>query len=110
MGFFATHVVPTVLYVLKKLTFPLSLFAMLAPAPQDVVDKNVDAMAAAANKSQARLPRALNQMVGTWKLQEKINVDQFMAGLGIKGPLRAALRLAGQQPATQQQLRSLRAS
>ena len=49
MGFFATHVVPTVLYVLKKLTFPLSLFAMLAPAPQDVVDKNVDAMAAAAN-------------------------------------------------------------
>jgi hypothetical protein len=97
MGFFATHVVPTVLYVLKKLTFPLSLFAMLAPAPQDVVDKNVDAMAAAANKSQARLPRALNQMVGTWKLQEKINVDQFMAGLGIKGPLRAALRLAGQQ-------------
>ena len=97
MGFFATHVVPTVLYVLKKLTFPLSLFAMLAPAPQEVVDKNVDAMAAAANKSQARLPRALNQMVGTWKLQEKINVDQFMAGLGIKGPLRAALRLAGQQ-------------
>ena len=43
MGFFATHVVPTVLYVLKKLTFPLSLFAMLAPAPQEVVDKDVDA-------------------------------------------------------------------
>ena len=53
MGLFFNHVVPALFYVLKKLTFPLSLFAMLAPAPQDVVDKNVDAMAAAANKSQS---------------------------------------------------------
>ena len=36
-------------------------------------------------------------MVGTWKLQEKINVDQFMAGLGINRAKRAALRLAGQE-------------
>ena len=43
------------------------------------------------------MPGALQQMVGTWKLQEKLNVDKFMDGLGIKGPLRAALRVAGQK-------------
>lgn len=86
----------TLFWMLQKLTYPLSLFAIFAPPPQSI-DKNVGLGMSEANRTQARLPRALNQMVGTWKLQEKINVDQFMAGLGIKGPLRAALRLAGQQ-------------
>lgn len=96
MGLFSSHVIPAMLYVIRKLTFPLSLFSFFAPTASNEKILTTDSPSPT-NESQPRLPRALNQMVGTWKLQEKINVDQFMAGLGIKGPLRAALRLAGQQ-------------
>ena len=95
MGLFFNHVVPTLFYVLTKLTYPLSLFS-LAFDRTPAIDGGLEKVPQnpGANKS---LPGALKDMVGTWKLQEKINVDQFMAGLGINRAKRAALRLAGQE-------------
>ena len=96
MGLFFNHVVPALFYVLKKLTYPLALGSSLLSLALDrtpAIDEKVSG-ANAVNKS---LPGALKDMVGTWKLQEKINVDQFMAGLGINRAKRAALRLAGQE-------------
>ena len=96
MGLFFNHVVPALFYVLKKLTYPLALGSSLLSLAFDrapAIDEKVSG-ANAVNKS---LPGALKDMVGTWKLQEKINVDQFMAGLGINRAKRAALRLAGQE-------------
>ena len=95
MGIFFNHVVPMLLHVLTKLTYPLTFFSL----PFDrtpAIDGGLEKVAqnTGANKS---LPGALKDMVGTWKLQEKINVDQFMAGLGINRAKRAALRLAGQE-------------
>ena len=92
MGLFFNHVVPMLLHVLTKLTYPLSLFS-LAFDRTPSIDGGLEKVPGA-NKS---LPGALKDMVGTWKLQEKINVDQFMAGLGINRAKRAALRLAGQE-------------
>jgi len=96
MGLFFNHVVPALFYVLKKLTYPLALGSSLLSLAFDrtpAIDEKVSGVNAV-NKS---LPGALKDMVGTWKLQEKINVDQFMAGLGINRAKRAALRLAGQE-------------
>ena len=93
MGLLFNHVVPALFYVLKKLTYPLSLLSLgfdRTPAIGEGLEK-----ASGANRVNKSLPGALKDMVGTWKLQEKINVDQFMAGLGINGAKRAALRLAG---------------
>ena len=99
MGLFFNHVVPALFYVLKKLTYPLALGSSLlslafdrTPALGEGPEK-----ASGANAVNKSLPGALKDMVGTWKLQEKINVDQFMAGLGINRAKRAALRLAGQE-------------
>ena len=99
MGLFFNHVVPALFYVLKKLTYPLALGSSLlslafdrTPAIGEGPEK-----ASGANAVNKSLPGALKDMVGTWKLQEKINVDQFMAGLGINRAKRAALRLAGQE-------------
>ena len=96
MRLFFNHVLPALFYVLKKLTYPLALGSSLLSLAFDrtpAIDEKVSG-ANAVNKS---LPGALKDMVGTWKLQEKINVDQFMAGLGINRAKRAALRLAGQE-------------
>ena len=99
MRLFFNHVLPALFYVLKKLTYPLALGSSLlslafdrTPALGEGPEK-----ASGANAVNKSLPGALKDMVGTWKLQEKINVDQFMAGLGINRAKRAALRLAGQE-------------
>ena len=97
MGLFLNHVVPTLLYVLTKLTYPLTLFELFDRTPAPIKAGLENAPLSPDEKSLPRLPGALKHMVGTWKLQEKINVDQFMAGLGINRAKRAALRLAGQE-------------
>ena len=96
MGLFRNHVVPALFYLLKKLTYPLALAASLAFDRTPAIGEGPE-KASGANAVNKSLPGALKDMVGTWKLQEKINVDQFMAGLGINRAKRAALRLAGQE-------------
>ena len=78
MPFFLVRVAVS---LLRKLMLPLSLFVALGPNPEPSAG-DLEAQAGTVN-----LPGALQQMVGTWKLQEKLNVDKFMDGLGIKGPL-----------------------
>ena len=87
MGFFSSHVLPSLLQMFARITIPLSLFPFLG-CGVGMSSAPIEGLAQvplnpAANKSLPRLPGALGNMVGSWKLQEKINVDQFMAGLGI---------------------------
>ena len=96
MRLFFNHVLPALFYVLKKLTYPLALGSSLLSLAFDRTPA-IDEKVSGANVVNKSLPGALKDMVGTWKLQEKINVDQFMAGLGINRAKRAALRLAGQE-------------
>ena len=59
----------------NRVMIPLSFIIALAPSePAEVVD----AQLAQAAKS---FPGALGQMVGEWKLQEKLGVDEFMVRL-----------------------------
>ena len=91
MGLFFNHVVPALFYVLKKLTYPLALGSSLLSLAFDrtpAIDEKVTG-ANAVNKS---LPGALKDMVGTWKLQEKINVDSSWPGSASTGP--SGLRFA----------------